>query len=110
MKSKYKSGQKQEIIKSYQEGEAVSSLVANTGIPRSTIYAWIKQATDIQADTKKVSAKTFRLLENKVIRLEGIIEILQNVNCRTDDPLDVKLYALEELYGQYSVHMLCEAL
>lgn len=57
-----------------------------------------------------MSVKSFCLLENKVARLEGIIEILQNVNCRANDPLDVKLYALEELYGQYSVHMLCEAL
>ncbi|MEG2080816.1 MAG: IS3 family transposase, partial [Oscillospiraceae bacterium] len=83
---------------------------ADTGIPRSTIYAWIKQTADSQLDINKVSAKNFRLLETKVARLEGIIEILQNVNCRVNDPLDVKLYALEELYGQYSIHMLCEAL
>ena len=110
MNQKYNEQQKQEIIKRYQDGISVAEITADTGIPRSTVYAWIKEAADSQTETKKVSVKNFRLLENKVARLEGIIEILQNVACRADDPLDVKLYALEELYGQYSVHMLCEAL
>ncbi len=48
-------------------------------------------------------------LENKVKRLEGIIEILKTFNCKVDAPLREKLYALEELYGKYSIHMLCEA-
>ena len=64
----------------------------------------------IKLSTKEASLKNFRVLEAKVKRLEGIIEILQNVGCRVDDPLDIKLYALEQLYGQYSVHMLCDAL
>lgn len=49
-------------------------------------------------------------LENKVKRLEGKIEILKTVNCKFDAPLREKLYALEELYGKYSIHMLCETL
>lgn len=110
MNQKHSDDEKQKIVDRYQNGESVTSLINDTGIPRSTIYAWIKQESDTKNKSKKVSVKIFRLLENKVARLEDIIEILQNVGCRADDPLDVKLYALENLYGQYSVHMLCEAL
>lgn len=110
MNCKYSDAEKQKIVDRYQNGESIISLVNDTGIPRSTIYTWIKQEADTKNASKKMSVGNFRLLENKVARLEGIIEILQNVGCRADDPLEIKLYALEELYGQYSVHMLCEAL
>lgn len=85
------------------------TIVSDTGIPRSTVYAWIKSYQRKQVK-KEVSLKNFRNLEAKIKRLEGIIEILQKVGCRIDDPLDIKLCALEQLYGQYSVHMLCDAL
>ncbi len=110
MHCKYNNAIKQEIIEKYQNGSSVTALSNDTGIARSTIYAWIKQTTVAEKETKQVSLKRFRTIENKVIRLEGIIKILQSVSCRFDDPLDIKLCALEELYGQYSVHMLCEAL
>ena len=110
MNCNYSDAEKQKIVDRYQNGESVISLVNDTGIPRSSIYAWIKQKADTKNASKKVSVKNFRLLENKVARLEGMIEILQNVSCQVNDPLDIKLYALEKLYGQYSVHMLCEAL
>ena len=57
-----------------------------------------------------VSLKNYRILETKVARLQGIIEILKKAGCSANDPLEVKLPALESLQGQYSVHMLCEAL
>ena len=42
--------------------------------------------------------------------MENIIQVLQSVSCTTNDPLEFKLEALEKLYGQYSVHVLCDAL
>lgn len=110
MNKKYKDEQKQEIIQRYQDGESVASLVVDIGIPRSTIYAWIKQIANTPSNTKKVSAKNFRLLKNRIARLKGIIEIMKKASCSVSDPLELKLPALESLYGQYSVHMLCEAL
>ena len=97
------------MINQFIDGQSVASIVSDTDIPRSTVYAWIKSYQSKQHKTE-VSLKNFRNLETKVKRLEGIIEILQNVGCRIDDPLAIKLYALEQLYGQYSIHMLCDAL
>ena len=36
--------------------------------------------------------------------------VMKKAGCSANDPLEVKLPALEALQGQYSVHMLCEAL
>ena len=103
---------KQTVISSHRSGESVSHIVGDTGIPRSTIYNWLKPAKTAEDDCKEPTLKNFRLLENKVKRLEGIIEILKTVDCSPKDPLKVKLNALENLHEQhtYSVHMICEAL
>ncbi len=106
----YAENEKSTVISRYNNGESVADLVQDTQIPRSTIYAWIKVATAGKLNTKMVSLKSMRDLENKVARLQGIIEILKKAGCSVNDPLEVKLPALEALQGQYSVHMLCEAL
>lgn len=110
MNQKYTEGEKSIITTRYKNGESVADLVMDTGIPRSTIYAWIKEAAEKNFNKKAVSLKNYRILENKVTRLQGIIEIMKKVGCSVSDPLEVKLPALEALQGQYSVHMLCEAL
>lgn len=107
--SKYDNAKKQTILTRYTSGEPVSNISADTGIPRSTIYKWVKESKE-QETKKDVSMRDFRALENKYTRLQGIIEILKKTGCSPSDPLEVKLPALEALHGQYSVHMLCEAL
>ena len=90
-------------------GESVATIAADTGISRSTLYAWIKSA-QIEPGMLEFTRKNFRMLEAKVKRLEGIVEILQIANCTANAPLNEKLQALEELHGQYNVHILCDAL
>lgn len=95
MNQKYTDDQKQSIIDQFERGESVVSLISATGIPRSTIYAWLKSAKE-KDGKQEISLRSYRNLEAKVKRLEGIIKILQTVNCRMDNPLKVKLNALEE--------------
>lgn len=111
MRSKnYSSEEKASAIARYLEGgESVLSISTDTGISRSSLYAWIKEERNT-ADIVEFSLKNFRIMVNRVSRLEGIIEILQRVNCTVSSPLEAKLPAMEELYSQYSVHMLCDAL
>ena len=109
--NKYTDEQKKEVIERYANGESVLDIVAYSQIPRSTIYSWINENQNSDTSKKKeVNLRNFRTLEKKVIRLEGIVEILQNIDCTATSPLDIKLATLEELYGQYSVHMICDAL
>ena len=85
-------------------GESVATIAADTGISRSTLYAWIKSA-QIEPGMLEFTRKNFRMLEAKVKRLEGIVEILQIANCTANAPLNEKLQALEELHGQYNVYI-----
>lgn len=111
MNQKYTEEEKQNYIEQYLSGKSVETISTDTDIPRSTLYSWIKQNHEEQANGKnKITVRNFQILENKIKRLEGIIEILKTISCSPKDPLNIKLYALEELYGQYSVQMLCEAL
>lgn len=112
MNIKYTNDQKKLIVERHiTGGESVAAIVADTNIPRSTLYLWIKQYYEKTLGKKEWSPSyQIRFLENKVKRLEEIITILKTVNCSVKDPLKIKLHALEELYGQYSVHVLCDTL
>lgn len=57
-----------------------------------------------------VTPKEFSALKKRVEKLEGIIQVLKSVDCTVSAPLQDKLKALETLYGQFSVHTLCDAL
>ena len=111
MNSKHTSEEKQNIITAYKAGKRVSLLVTETGIPRSTIYAWL---TDERAENSEkgtsFTLREYRSLENKVNRLKGIIDILQKAPCTATAPLEDRLHVLDDLHDQYSVHMLCDAL
>lgn len=110
MYNKYTDSDKQLVVNHYRNRLPITDIVSETKIPRSTVYAWIRKAAEQDGKMQKVSLKSYRFLENQVVRLKGTIEILKKVGCTATDPLAVKLPALEELQGQYSVHMLCEAL
>ena len=72
--TKYTKEVKYNVLKQYQEGTPIPLIIQNTNIPRSTIYHWIKNPP---LSKKEETAKTIRILENKIKRLEGIIEILK---------------------------------
>ncbi len=110
MKQKYTAEEKQTVLNRFSKGDSIASIVSGTGIPRSTIYTWIKKSTAPESEKKKVTLKDYYQLKQRADRLAGIIEILKSVGCTVSDPLEIKLPALEALQDQYSVRMLCEAL
>ena len=102
---------KQSLIARYQAGESVTDICADTGVPRSTFYTWLKPYTVTITDSgHAVSQQAFIKMKQKLQKLEQKIEILQRVNCTVSAPLQEKLQELAKLHGQYSVHALCEAL
>ena len=99
MNSKHTSEEKQDILTAYKGGKSVSQLVTETEIPRSTIYAWLANEQSEKSEKKTgFTLREYRNLENKVHRLEGIIDILQKAPCTATAPLENRL------------HMLCDAL
>ena len=93
MNSKHTSEEKRNVIAAYKSGKSVSLLVTETGIPRSTIYAWLanKRAESSEKETI-FTLRDYRNLENKVDRLKGIIDILQKAPCTATAPLENRLH------------------
>lgn len=113
MKMTYTLEERQAIIDRYiSNGEGYLQIHADTGIPKSTFYTWIKQYKDEQEGTKKrtVNYRNFVLLENKVERLQNMVDILKNIGRIHDIPLKQCLYLAEQFYNTYSVHLICETL
>lgn len=113
MKKTYTSEQKQAIIERYiSGGETYLQISEDTGIAKSTFYSWLKKY-NIEKETAKkktVNYRNFMLLENKVARLENMVDILKSVGGIEDIPLRKKLYLAERFYNEYSVHLICETL
>lgn len=112
MKRKYTKEEKQAIIARYiSDGESPIRILADTKIPKSTFYSWLRAYQEEQQvkKGKAVNIRNFRLLENKVARLESMIEILKSATCTPQATLQQRLCAAEQFYGKYSVHMICDA-
>lgn len=103
--------EKRTLVSRYHAGESVAEICADIGIARSTFYSWIKPHSVSAANSEHTdSQQELHKMKQKIQKLEQKVEILQKVNCTVSAPLQEKLQELAKLYGQYSVHALCEAL
>nr|WP_227018717.1 IS3 family transposase [Sinanaerobacter chloroacetimidivorans] len=103
--------EKYQLVLRYLNGESATDICLEAGIARSTFYDWIRPYKVDEADSEyAVSASEFAKMKQYITKLEQKIEVLQKVNCTASTPLKEKLHELALLYGQYSVHTLCEAL
>ena len=107
----YGTEEKKSLVAQYRARETVAEICADVGIARSTFYTWIKPYSVPPGNLDHaVSQQYFAKLKQKLQKLEQKVEILQKVNCTMSAPLQEKLQEITKLYGQYSVHALCEAL
>ena len=113
MRKRHSLKEKENAIKRYvKDRESPLTIIKDIGISKSTFYKWLSeyQNEQKQSDRKILTLRNFKLLEAKIARLEGIIEIIKKANILPNSPLKDKLYAAEIISDDYSVHMLCEAL
>ena len=107
MKSKFTYEERQAILDRYiSKSESSTSIIKSVGISKSTFYKWLSDYRSEQAEAKRkgLTLRNFNLLEAKVKRLEGIIEIIKKANVLPNAPLQQKLYVAEKLSSEYSVH------
>lgn len=110
---RYNEENKKEFVQRYLKGERVIDICATYGIPKSTLYNWIKQYRVVTSPDSNltVTIKEYYLLmkENKKLRIEN--EILHKSSCSIYASLEEKLPEIERLQkeGDYSVHALCRA-
>lgn len=86
MNRKFSKKEKHPLAARYHNGESATDICTETSIAKSMFYTWLKPYKTTYTDA------------------------LQKVNCTVSSPLKEKLREFSLLYGQYSVHVLCEAL
>lgn len=111
MKTRLSEKEKGQLIKHFQSGVSVSTISSDSGVPKSTIYSWIKSYEENSSLLGfPISQKEYNALMRRAARLKDMVDILKSVDCTVSSPLQEKLNAIESLHGEYSVHMLCDAL
>ena len=108
---KFTKEEKMAFVKRYQDGETVIEICNENQIPRSTFYRWMQDYQQTVTDTGTVvTPQEFLYMKRRINKLEDMIQVLKMVSCTVSSPLQEKLKAMEPLYGQFSVHTLCDAL
>ena len=113
MKSKFTDDEKQAIINRYiSKSESPLDIINSVGISKSTFYKWLSDYRKNSGvfNSKSLTMNNFNILENKIKRLETIIEIIRKANIPLNAPLKQKLSAAEILYKHYNIHLVCDAL
>ena len=95
MKKIYTEEQKCTILQRYWSGESVSSISADTGVAKSTLYKWIREAPPKKA--KPVNMTDFRILKQRCETLEQMVEILQMSPCTVSAPLHDRYEDIKDL-------------
>lgn len=111
MKKQFTQEEKQKLVARYQSGESVKAICTETGVSKSSLYEWIKlyQVTVTPAG-QRITPLGFEMLQRRVQKLEAMLSVLQVIGCCVSAPLQDKLREMERLHGQFSVHVLCEAM
>ena len=108
---KFTKEEKQAFVKRYQNGETVIQICNENQISRSSFYRWIQDYQQTVTGTGNIiTPQEFLYLKRRVEKLEAMVQVLKKVDCTVSSPLQEKLQAMEVLYGQFSVHTLCDAL
>ncbi len=112
MKNKYTQKQKEKVIERYRCGDKGSDISKSTGIPKTTIYGWIRAYENNKPKhNKKVDFKMYHELETKYLRQKKIIDVLHNSPCIVNAPLDEKIATIDKMVSEkYTFNLLCEAL
>ena len=72
------------VLKLYSAGTKVADIVTQTGVPRSTVYYWIKN--EIPKETSPLNLRDYHFLKQKCERQEKIIAILKSAPCAATAP------------------------
>ena len=72
------------VFKLYSAGLKVKDIVTQTGVPRSTVYYWIKNG--MHKELSPLNLRDFHFLKQKCERQEKIIAILKSSPCTAAPP------------------------
>lgn len=109
---RYSEEEKRTLVSLYYNGKSAAEICQEHQLPRSTFYTWIQAYRPVESknSSRTVTPKDFDSLLRRCEKQEQIIAVLKSVPAVASATTQEKLVVLESLYGQFSVHVLCEAL
>lgn len=114
MQSRLTTREKEEIVAQYWDGQPVVSLCVQYGVPRSTLYSWLKPYKKLESSNPTaqsvITQKEYADLKRHSDKQDQILEVIRISGCSPSAPLEEKLAAFKSLQSQYSARVLCEAL
>ena len=109
MKKTYTDEQKNAVLSRIFAGEPITSISVDTGIAKSTLYAWSKSG-EKKKKNKALNMTDYRILKQRCETLEKMVEILQLSPCAVSAPLHDRYQVIKDLSDHYSVNILYQAL
>lgn len=109
----YSEEEKNVVMSRYAAGGGeVKSILAEYGIPKSTFNQWLREydlryGCDSRYD---FSPRNFRNILLRNDHLEDLVSVMRASYCSPNAPLKERLAEAEQLYKDYNVHLVCEAL
>ncbi len=103
---------KEAAVKYYERNHTIAETLKEFGISESSLFDW-KRQYDQQHDliiNGTFKHQNFRQLQEHLRKTECILEVLRKAPCGGSATIDEKMAAIQALEGQYSIHVLCEAL
>lgn len=109
---RYSEEEKRTLVSLYYNGKTVAEICQEHQISKSTFYTWIQTYRPVESKDsfRTITPKDFDSLLRHCEKQEQIITVLKSIPAIANATTKEKLAVLEPLYGQFSVHVLCEAL
>lgn len=103
---------KETVVKFYERNHTIEETIQEFGISQTSLFDWRKLYSKehdliINGSSKY---KNFRQSQAHLKKTEYMLEVVRKASCGVNAPIDEKMSAIKELEGQYSIHVLCEAL
>lgn len=101
MKPKFTDLEKREIVAQYWDGQSVRSLCTQYGVPRSTLYSWLKPYKKLETfdptTRSDITQKEYAELKRCSDKQVQILEVILISGCLSTAPLEEKLAAFERI-------------
>lgn len=109
---KYNDDIKTEAIREFQSGIKCSEIFEKYGIPKTTLYYWVRKNQAIMhcKKNKQLNYADYNKMEQRLRNTEQEIEILLNLHCFPDATTKAKQEAISKFVGKYPVKTMCRIL
>lgn len=100
------------VLAEYKKEENIKKIVSTFGVPKSTLFHWIKNnKTIVERETKKfVTYGQYKKLQNELSRTKLLYEIYEKLHCFKDASILEKEVAISKFFGVYPTKVMCKVL